>query len=133
MPDLLFTNATLILPDRLAAGHLRTAGERIAAVGTDLAPPPEPGVEVIDLGGVLLAPGFVDLHVHGGAGADFMDGTADAFRTACQAHARHGTTSLLATSTAARHDQILAFLGLCRRFRTEDTGGARVLGAHFYG
>jgi N-acetylglucosamine-6-phosphate deacetylase len=62
-----------------------------------------------------------------------MDGTADAFRTVCRAHACHGTTSLLPTSTAARHDQIMSFLGLCRRFRDEDTGGARVLGAHFYG
>src|SRR6185295_17646427 len=79
---------------------------------------------------------YVDLHVHGGADADFMDGTAEAFRIVCQAHARHGTTSLLATSTAARHDQILAFLDLCRRFHTDDTdhtNGARVLGAHFYG
>jgi N-acetylglucosamine-6-phosphate deacetylase len=62
-----------------------------------------------------------------------MDGTADAFRAVCQAHARHGTTSLLPTSTAARHDQIVAFLGLCLRFKAEETGGARVLGAHFYG
>jgi N-acetylglucosamine-6-phosphate deacetylase len=133
MPDLLFTNATLILPDRLLPGHLSTAVGRIAAVGPDPAPSAGSGVEVLDLGGAYLAPGYVDLHVHGGAGADFMDGTADAFRTVCQAHARHGTTSLLPTSTAARHDQILAFLELCRRFRGEDTGGARVLGAHFYG
>jgi N-acetylglucosamine-6-phosphate deacetylase len=46
---------------------------------------------------------------------------------------RHGTTSLLATSTVARHDQILAFLEQCRRFQREESGGARVLGAHFYG
>jgi N-acetylglucosamine-6-phosphate deacetylase len=82
----------------------------------------------------------VDLHVHGGAGADFMDGTADAFRTVCQAHGRHGTTSLLPTTTVARHEQHLTFLELCRRFSTnkmrqptERTGGARILGAHFYG
>jgi N-acetylglucosamine-6-phosphate deacetylase len=129
--DLLFTNATLILPDRLLDGHLRTAAGRIAAVAAG--PPPESAAEVIDLGGSYLAPGYVDLHVHGGAGADFMDGTPEAFRAVCQAHARHGTTSLLPTSTAARHDQVLTFLGLCRRFRAEDTGGARVLGAHFYG
>ena len=49
---------------------------------------------MIDLGGMYLAPGFVDLHVHGGDGADFMDGTAEAFRTVCRCHARHGTTSL---------------------------------------
>ena len=105
---MLFTNGTLILPDRLLAGHLATDAGRIAAVGAGAAPA-APGAAVIDLAGGYLAPGYVDLHVHGGAGADFMDGTAAAFRTACQAHARHGTTSLLATSTVARHDQILAF------------------------
>jgi N-acetylglucosamine-6-phosphate deacetylase len=39
----------------------------------------------------------------------------------------------LATSTAAQHGQILAFLHQCRHFHNEDTGGAKVLGAHFYG
>ncbi len=131
--SMLFTNATLILPDRLLTGHLRTAGKRIAAIGPMVGPLHQPPEAATDLGGDYLAPGYVDLHVHGGADADFMDGTAAAFRVVCQAHARHGTTSLLATSTAARHEQILAFLGLCRQFRDEDTGGARVLGAHFYG
>jgi N-acetylglucosamine-6-phosphate deacetylase len=91
------------------------------------------GVEVIDLHGGYLAPGFVDLHVHGGANADFMDGTEEAFRTICQAHARHGTTSLLPTTTVARHDQHLQFLSMCRKLKNDPTGGARILGAHFYG
>jgi N-acetylglucosamine-6-phosphate deacetylase len=75
----------------------------------------------------------VDLHVHGGAGADFMDGSDEAFRTVCQAHLRHGTTSLLPTTTVARHEQHLDFLERCRRLKQEGTGGARILGAHFYG
>jgi N-acetylglucosamine-6-phosphate deacetylase len=89
--------------------------------------------KVIDLGGRFLSPGFVDLHVHGGDGADFMDGTAEAFRTVCRAHARHGTTSLLPTTTVGRHDQLLTVLRLCRQLKQEETGGARILGAHFYG
>ena len=96
-------------------------------------PGPAAGAEVIDLQGGYLVPGYVDLHVHGGAGADFMDGTDDAFRTVCRAHARHGTTSLLPTTTVARHEQHLAFLDVCRRLKREGTGGARILGAHFYG
>jgi N-acetylglucosamine-6-phosphate deacetylase len=62
-----------------------------------------------------------------------MDGTEDAFRTVCRAHARHGTTSLLPTTTVARHEQHLAFLDTCRRLKQAGTGGARILGAHFYG
>src|SRR5947208_9399171 len=131
MSALLFRHATLLLPDRqLDDAMLRVEAGRIAAVGTNL---PDQGAEVIDLAGDFLAPGLVDLHVHGGAGADFMDGTADAFRRACQAHARHGTTSLLPTTTVARHEQHLAFLETCRRLKEEGTGGATIVGAHFYG
>ncbi|HLW68230.1 MAG TPA: N-acetylglucosamine-6-phosphate deacetylase [Gemmataceae bacterium] len=132
MSDRLFTNGTLILPDRLRDCCVLSSGNRILDVGPSDWNWSFEG-EVIDLSGNYLAPGFIDLHVHGGAGSDFMDGTADAFRTVCQAHLKHGTTSLLPTSTVASHEQILAFLQQCRRFQMEDTGGAKVLGAHFYG
>ncbi len=128
----LFTAATLILADRLLHnGWLLVRDHAIAALGPPGTPPSAD--QRIDLAGAYLAPGFVDLHVHGGAGHDFMDGTADAFRAVCQAHARHGTTSLLPTTTVARHDQHLAFLDVCRSLQGRATGGARVLGAHFYG
>lgn len=126
----LFRGGTMILPDRLLeGGQVVIDSGRIVDVS---AQPPAAG-QAIDLEGGYLAPGFVDLHVHGGAGADFMDGTPEAFRTICQAHARHGTTSLLATTTVARHEQHLAFLATCRGAMKEGTGGAHVLGAHFYG
>src|SRR5438876_5635389 len=127
-----FRGGTIILADRLLDdGQVQVVGERIHAVGPALAP--ISGAAIIDLDGGYLAPGYVDLHVHGGAGADFMDGTEEAFRTAILAHTRHGTTSLLPTTTVARHDQHLAFLEVCRRLKNGDTGGARILGAHFYG
>lgn len=129
-----FHNGTIVLEDRLLpGGHVEVAGELIKSVGSQPVPASFAGGQVVDLRGGYLVPGFVDLHIHGGDGADFMDGTADAFRTICRAHARHGTTSLLPTTTVARHDQHLAFLELCRRFKSEETSGARVLGAHFYG
>jgi N-acetylglucosamine-6-phosphate deacetylase len=133
MATFIFRGGTLVLEDRLLPGGVVAVEDgRIRSVAADAGTGAAPG-QVIDLHGSYLAPGFLDLHVHGGAGADFMDGTAEAFRTVCRAHARHGTTSLLPTTTVARHEQHLAFLDLCRRFRGEDTGGARVLGAHFYG
>ena len=128
----LFRNGTVILEDRaLERGEVSVAAGRIEAVRES--PGSAAGVEVIDLQGGYLVPGYVDLHVHGGAGADFMDSTENAFRTVCRAHARHGTTSLLPTTTVARHEQHLAFLDLCRRLKRDGTGGARILGAHFYG
>jgi N-acetylglucosamine-6-phosphate deacetylase len=133
MRTLIFHGGTVILEDRLLAGaRVEVDGARIAAIRTG------PEAEChdhpeIDLGGGYLAPGFVDLHVHGGDGADFMDGTDEAFRTACRAHARHGTTSLLPTTTVASHEQHLTFLGLCQRLKADAADGARILGAHFYG
>jgi N-acetylglucosamine-6-phosphate deacetylase len=130
-------NATLVLPDRLRPGgavHVRDGV--IAALGRDEAMPGSSGLTV-DAGGQFLAPGYVDMHVHGGGGADFMDGTPAAFETAIAAHARHGTTSIVPTSTVARHEQTLAFLGTCRemkRRRPEPARGlGRVIGAHLYG
>ena len=46
----------------------------------------------VDGEGYYLAPGFVDLHVHGGGGSDFMDGTPEAFKAAAKSHMQHGTT-----------------------------------------
>ena len=121
-----FTNATLILPDRLLPNAgFAVAGGRFAAIG-------ESGVGT-DLGGALVSAGFVELHVHGGAGADFMDGTPEAFETVCRCHARHGTTSLTPTSTVATRADYRRFLELCEHFETHPTGGARSLGGHLYG
>jgi N-acetylglucosamine-6-phosphate deacetylase len=96
--------------------------------------------ECIDHDGYIV-PGYIDLHVHGGAGADFMDATEEAFHAALAAHLRHGTTSIVPTTTVARHEQTLAMLELCRQFRDSVPNGlggipkplSRVLGAHLYG
>jgi N-acetylglucosamine-6-phosphate deacetylase len=131
---LIFYNGTIVLADRLLnAGQVEVEGAKIKTVRVGPCPLPEDAEEHIDLQGGYLVPGFIDLHVHGGAGADFMDGTVEAFTTVCRSHLRHGTTSLLPTTTVARHDQHLAFLGCCRQLKQEGTGGARILGAHFYG
>lgn len=133
MTTVCFHNGAVVLPDRLLErGLVTTRGDRIALV-EDAAAKPQASVQAVDLAGGYLVPGFFELHVHGGDGADFMDGTVEAFRTVCKAHARHGTTALLPTTTVARHEQHLAFLELCRRFKKEGTGGAQVIGAHFYG
>ncbi len=134
MPPLLFTNGTVILEDRLLPeAEVEVNRGRILAVGQNSGGTSVAGTRLIDLTGNYLAPGFIDLHVHGGAGYDFMDGTPEAFRAVCRAHARHGTTSLLPTTTVARHDQHLAFLECCRELKKTGTGGASILGAHFYG
>jgi N-acetylglucosamine-6-phosphate deacetylase len=87
MPALAFVRGTAILPDRLVPRAVVVCDRgRILSVTAGGRVPR--GAEVVDVGGGYIAPGFVDLHVHGGAGADFMDGTAEAVATACGCHLR---------------------------------------------
>ena len=130
-------NARLILPDReIRGGAIDVDNGRISALGPPQALGAWSGVTV-DAAGGYVTPGFVDLHVHGGDNADFMDGTVEAFETAVRAHTRHGTTSIVPTSTVARHEQTLAFLQntrlLRRRGAQPQLGLCRVAGAHLYG
>src|SRR5438132_9541617 len=102
MESVLFTNGCAILEDRVVPdAEVEIRDGRICAVRPNSGGK-APAGRLVDLAGGYLAPGFIDIHVHGGAGHDFMDGTPDAFRAVCQAHARHGTTSLLPTTTVAR-------------------------------
>jgi N-acetylglucosamine-6-phosphate deacetylase len=80
-----------------------------------------------------LIPGFVDLHVHGGGGADIMQG-GGAIDTVARLHGRHGTTCLLATTmTAPLADLNGALSDLARACHTRIAGSARVLGVHLEG
>lgn len=91
----------------------------------------EPGA--VASGAPRIIPGFVDLHVPGGGGADVMQG-ADAVRIAARLHAQHGTTSFLPATITAPEDQLrsaLAGIGTVQGERR--SGEARVLGAHMEG
>lgn len=136
-PPIVFENGTLILPEQLIpGGALVCQRGKITALGkTGEVAHPRNAV-VIDAQGGYLSPGFIDIHVHGGAGADFMDATLPAVRTALQAHAAHGTTTMFPTTTTGTPAQITAMLNACREARrTWEAGphGARIAGVHLYG
>ena len=133
-PPLVVVNGTLVLPDRLVEnGAIACAEGRILDVGRSVRQPRD--AVVIDARGGSICPGFIDIHVHGGAGADFMDGTVDAVATAAAAHARHGTTSLFPTTTTGAAARIRGMLAACREYRDGWTpaAGARLAGVHVYG
>jgi N-acetylglucosamine-6-phosphate deacetylase len=96
---MILTNARLIFPDAIREGlevivHEGKITElrEVGYVGEN---------EIVDLGGNYLAPGFVDLHIHGALGRDTMEASAEAFRAICGYHASGGTTSLLLTTATA--------------------------------
>ena len=57
--------------------------------------------QAIDAKGCYVTAGWIDLHCHGGGGADFTDGSAEAVRTATLTHLKHGTTTLFPTVLSA--------------------------------
>ncbi|QOV88262.1 N-acetylglucosamine-6-phosphate deacetylase [Humisphaera borealis] len=130
-------NARLVMSDKVVDGGTVTVRDgRITSAGLAGASPPA-DAPIVDAGGAYIAPGFVDIHVHGGAGSDFMDGTSEAFEATIRCHLRHGTTSIVPTNTVGKHDRIMRFLELVRRFKASGPdavrGLGRVVGSHLYG
>jgi N-acetylglucosamine-6-phosphate deacetylase len=92
-----------------------------------------PGAIEIDAQNNYVSPGFIDIHVHGGGGYDFMDGTVDAFLEVAKLHARYGTTSMLPTTLTSGKQKLLKALSSYEKANTENTSGAQFLGMHIEG
>ena len=114
---MIFTNARLIFPDGIRDGlEVVVEQGKIAAICERSLAHREH--EIIDLNGNYLAPGFIDLHVHGALGRDTMEASAEAFRSICDFHASGGTTSLLLTTATAPLNEIVKVLQAVRDFRS---------------
>ena len=97
----LLTGGRVVTPEGvLSPGWIRLAGNLIDAVGSGDAQE-QPGLLVTDLRGRWVLPGFVDLHVHGGGGASFTEGTGDDARRAADFHRGHGSTTIVASLVTA--------------------------------
>jgi N-acetylglucosamine-6-phosphate deacetylase len=107
-------NARVALADRvLAPGWVSVGDGRIDRFGDG---PPPPGVMDLDCQGLWLAPGFVDMHVHGGGGGAFDSGDHADIVRAAEFHRAHGTTTLLASLVSAPLDALerqIATLATC--------------------
>jgi N-acetylglucosamine-6-phosphate deacetylase len=91
LEDQVLENATITCEN----GRIVAIDERGASV---------PGM--MDYTNRYISPGFIGIHVHGGAGADYMDGSPDAVRAINRAHAQHGTTSIFPTTTTGSFSQL---------------------------
>lgn len=81
----------------------------------------------------VCTPGFIDVHIHGGGGYDFADGSLEAFNGVCRYHVRGGTTSLLATVLSSPVDYTLKILEMFRKNSDGPRDGAEILGLHLEG
>ena len=94
--------------------------------------------EVIDVGGRVIAPGFIDIHVHGAGGVDLMDGDPDVVRVMARAHARGGSTAIVPSTTTSSMADLYQALDNVESAKASYRerrawGGARILGVHLEG
>lgn len=87
----------------------------------------------IDAEGMYVAPGFIDIHVHGGGGHDFMDGTVEAYVKAAEKHAQHGTTSLVPTTLTSTNEELKNTFSVFKEAKSKNVNGAEFLGLHLEG
>ncbi len=124
----LIKNGRLILPNGVIRGALNLENGKITGF--------DPGFsadEVIDADGNYVAPGFIDIHVHGGGMHDFMDGEEESFLVPAMTHAKHGTTTLLPTLLSAGQDELLNALETFERIKDKPHDGANMYGIHLEG
>ncbi len=130
--DILFKGGAVVLADTvLFKSDVLVKGDRIAEVGTDLRVPQ--GAETIDAAGHHIAPGFIDLHIHGGVGQMFEFADEDGYAKVAQAIAERGATGFLATLAVLPHDNTMQALETAVNFSSAKTGGAKMLGIHMEG
>ena len=129
--DLIIRNARLVLPDSITQPtDILIEDGRIGKIGNV---GDSYGYETVNAEGNYVFPGFIDVHIHGGGGADFMDGTVEAFETAVKAHLKRGTTTLVPTAMTATKEELLAFVDAFLEFKEKSNYADNAPGLHFEG
>ncbi len=92
-----------------------------------------PGALEIDAKGKYISPGFIDIHVHGGGGHDFMDNTVEAFLGVARLHAKYGTTAMLPTTLSCEKADLLETLRVYDQADKLNINGSQFVGIHIEG
>jgi N-acetylglucosamine-6-phosphate deacetylase len=119
-PDRIIPNGTVLVQD----GKITVVADH----DVDL-----PGANILDAGGRFISPGFIDIHVHGGGGHDFMDNTVEAFLEIAKLHARFGTTAMYPTTLTGSTEDIVKTLETYEQAVPLNDSGAQLMGVHLEG
>ena len=132
MKTIKIINGTIVTGGESFAGNVVIKDGIIDYVGQDSPVVPEDS-EVIDAKGCHVAPGFIDMHTHGAGGADFMDGTVEAYLTAARMHAIHGTTLLYPTTLTSTNELLYGSFETYVKASELNKDGAQFGGMHLEG
>ncbi|MDQ0104922.1 N-acetylglucosamine-6-phosphate deacetylase [Chitinophaga terrae (ex Kim and Jung 2007)] len=125
-------NGKVITPSGIIpSGYVLASGDKIIETGAGN--PEIPGATEIDAHGHYISPGFIDLHIHGGGGADFMDNTVEAFLTIANIHAKYGTTAMMPTTLSCGQASLLQTLDTYAAANAQNRQGAQFIGIHIEG
>jgi N-acetylglucosamine-6-phosphate deacetylase len=125
-------NGTIITPDQvLERGCIVISDGKISAVSNHEIQ--VDGALEIDADSNYVVPGFIDIHVHGGGGYDFMDATESAFLEIAKTHVRFGTTSMLPTTLTSSKEELLRTMDAYKAANEKNTSGSQFLGMHLEG
>lgn len=126
---MLIKNCNIIYLDKIENGSILIENGKIKEIN----PINVDSEEVIDAKGLYLAPGFIDVHIHGAGGHDTMDGTFEAINEISKTIVKYGTTSFTPTTMTVGIDDIKKSMKVIKEAKENGTDGAIVLGAHLEG
>lgn len=134
MNRLIIRNGKVLLPNGIKNGLAVICAEgKIVDIKPERSYQIQDDDEVIDAYGRYVSPGFIDIHVHGGGGHDFLDDTVEAFLTIAGMHAKHGTTGIVPTITTCSHDDLFSAFEVYRQAVKMNKEGADFIGLHLEG
>lgn len=134
MERLIITNGQVILPSGIDPHKVVVCRDgKIEQIISPESFVPQPDDRIIDARQQYVSPGFIDIHVHGGGGHDFMDGTVEAFLGVAETHARYGTTAMIPTTLTSTDKELMNTFSVYRKAKSLNQKGARFIGLHLEG
>lgn len=125
-------NGHIITPNRIIQnGTLLINDQKIEAISVGEVETSD--YDVIDAKGNYISPGFIDIHIHGGGGYDFMDGDEESYLKIAEIHARYGTTAMSPTTLTCAKEDLLKAVDLYKSTTLKNTNGAQFIGLHLEG